>query len=584
MPNNQEAPDSDDAVSIDNASVNLSSGTNIASLRLGHTTAATLTLSAAAANSNIASGEDIDVGSGSTLTLTCPGGGCFGGPGGAPSLNSATGISNAGTITVTANASGGGGFHGPVTNTGTININGSAIHTHNAGTSTFDNEGMIAIANGMTLSSGGDSCGDTSTSVIDDTGGQIIANGTGALAAVNYTQGDGTTGGTATYPVIQTCGYLHYTGSGASTILATYGFKLTGTSHSGQSLTIRADHFNTNADASASGFTNGGSLTLDCSGAGCAGGTGGAPTINVGANALTNSGTFTVTANASGSGGVSGNIANTGTIIFNGDARLLNAGTLSQTAGKTTIASGAHFDADGTMTVSGGTLSGAGTLTGSVSNTGGTVAPASSPGTLSITGNYTQSAGGTLQIAVNSTGADQFSVLTVGGSPTLGGTLALVPSADYAAAAATGDKVGFLTYTGSRSGTFATTTINPPLNHGRQITPDYTPPGRVDGIVSIPAPKFSHVGLFPRTFLAREGTTLKLTLSQPAVITGVVKKRGRKVRTLTFHGHAGRNSFKLRSGGLKPGSYRLTLVAVNAKHLASNSVTRGFTITKPPKT
>ena len=38
----------------------------------------------------------------------------------------------------------------------------------------------------------------------------------------------------------------------------------------------------------------------------------------------------------------------------------------------------------------GGTLEGAGTVTGSVNNTGGTISPGQGPGLMTITGNYTR--------------------------------------------------------------------------------------------------------------------------------------------------------------------------------------------------
>ena len=42
-------------------------------------------------------------------------------------------------------------------------------------------------------------------------------------------------------------------------------------------------------------------------------------------------------------------------------------------------------------------------MTGNVTNTSGTVEPGSSPGTLTVTGNYTQGAGGTLQTEIAGT-------------------------------------------------------------------------------------------------------------------------------------------------------------------------------------
>ncbi len=80
------------------------------------------------------------------------------------------------------------------------------------------------------------------------------------------------------------------------------------------------------------------------------------------------------------------------------------------------------------FTLAGGTLKGNGSLTGSVHNTGGTVAPGSSPGILTIDGNYSQGAGGTLAIELSGTGAGTDSDrLVVNGSALYDGTLALIP-------------------------------------------------------------------------------------------------------------------------------------------------------------
>src|SRR5581483_4552095 len=77
----------------------------------------------------------------------------------------------------------------------------------------------------------------------------------------------------------------------------------------------------------------------------------------------------------------------------------------------------------------------------------------------------------------------QFSVLAVGGNANLDGTLALEPSAGYGGSAAAGDRVAFLTYGPSRSGTFATTTVTPPLASGAPMTADYSNAHEVGEVV-----------------------------------------------------------------------------------------------------
>src|SRR5205814_165215 len=71
--------------------------------------------------------------------------------------------------------------------------------------------------------------------------------------------------------------------------------------------------------------------------------------------------------------------------------------------GATTVSAGTlavNGSATSAVTVnSSATLAGTGTITGNVSNSG-TVAPGNSPGVLTITGNYTQTTGGTLVIEI----------------------------------------------------------------------------------------------------------------------------------------------------------------------------------------
>jgi len=134
-------------------------------------------------------------------------------------------------------------------------------------------------------------------------------------------------------------------------------------------------------------------------------------------------------------------------------------------------------------------------------------------------------------------------------------------------------------------------------------------PGEFAGNLTAPAPKpapaVTHVSLASRTFEAKKGTTLRVTLSEAATVTVVVtqKASGRKVKgackanakhgkrcTLTvqkakptFHGVKGRNSFKFRVKSLKPGRYTATLTAQSRGTRTSKPVTFTFTIKKPKK-
>jgi hypothetical protein len=116
----------------------------------------------------------------------------------------------------------------------------------------------------------------------------------------------------------------------------------------------------------------------------------------------------------------------------------LGTGSVRQLTGSTAVAGGAALGFAGfspTLTVDGGELSGTGTITGAVTNAGGTVQPgrpASSPGALTIDGTYTQAAGGTLAVEIEGlapgTGHDQ---LAVTGRATLAGRLAITTGAGF---------------------------------------------------------------------------------------------------------------------------------------------------------
>ena len=141
----------------------------------------------------------------------------------------------------------------------------------------------------------------------------------------------------------------------------------------------------------------------------------------------------------------SGGMRNDGTIVADGASALvidpnalgfvnrglvqaLGAGGIKsiddyhQTAGATVVES--VFDiANRTLIVDGGTLSGSGTIIGDVDNNAGVVGPGSSPGTLTIDGDFTQGAAGELLIEI--AGLGDFDVLSITGSALLGGELAV---------------------------------------------------------------------------------------------------------------------------------------------------------------
>jgi hypothetical protein len=104
------------------------------------------------------------------------------------------------------------------------------------------------------------------------------------------------------------------------------------------------------------------------------------------------------------------------------------AAGITQSAGTSTLTSSLNMTGSAAQfTINGGTLRGSGSITGNVSNLGGTVSPGSSPAALSISGNYQQTLGGTLAIEIGGTGiGSESDRLNVIGTANLGGTLQLL--------------------------------------------------------------------------------------------------------------------------------------------------------------
>ncbi|HEV2499489.1 MAG TPA: hypothetical protein VGY31_07930 [Terriglobia bacterium] len=153
-------------------------------------------------------------------------------------------------------------------------------------------------------------------------------------------------------------------------------------------------------------------------------------------------------------GSPTGAVINAGNVSIDGASSLAvccsgytGVGTYTQTAGTT--------DVDGTLMavggvyINGGTLSGSGTVNGSVVN-GATVYPGD-PVTLTINGNYTQNASGTLVIDISS--ATNYTMLDVIGNATLDGIVEFDFLNGYVPGANT--DFAFLHVTGSVSGGFA---------------------------------------------------------------------------------------------------------------------------------
>jgi hypothetical protein len=134
-----------------------------------------------------------------------------------------------------------------------------------------------------------------------------------------------------------------------------------------------------------------------------------------------------------------------------GDSLVLTGGTTTVASGTTletgplTLEGGSLHD-DGTIgqftfgevttpvpiTLAGGTLGGTGTVAGSLTATGGVLAPGDAPGPLQIAGEYTEESGGTLAIGIaGPTPGTEFDQLLVGGAASLAGALSVTEEGGY---------------------------------------------------------------------------------------------------------------------------------------------------------
>ncbi len=253
-----------------------------------------------------------------------------------------------------------------------------------------------------------------------------------ALTAANVTLSGGTLGGTAALTVTNMLDWTGGTmsGSGGTTLAATAALSISGAG----TKTLAGRTLNLNGSTT---WTGTGNLSVSS-----------ATTIN-------NAGTFNIQTDADTTGAGALTFNNTGTLRKSGGTAtptsfgagsvvvtsglvLVEAGTLrfdgsfTQTAGSTQL-SNTTLASGSTLVFQGGELSGEGAVTGNVNNIGATVRPGGTVAarTLTISGTYTQGAGGTLAVELGGTGAGQFDVLSVSGTTALGGTLNIVNLAAF---------------------------------------------------------------------------------------------------------------------------------------------------------
>ncbi len=321
-------------------------------------------------------------------------------------------------------------------------------------------------------------------------------NAAGAVTTTAFTQSAGTLGGPGTLtvngPYTWTGGTMGVAASGGTTLL-NGGMTLAGTLT--KQLTART-LTNTNNGvirwtAGVLSFSQGSVLNNE---------TGAtfdiqtdADTIGSGAvSTFNNSGTLRKSAGSATTSLAGANFINSGVVeVMTGTLDFPNV-TYTQSSGDTILLGGAVSKTGSVIQINGGTIglgaaTSSGTITGSVTcggSPGGTVTPRpGAAGTLTISGTYTQNAGGTLDIELGGTSPGSSYDQLVVGTAALGGTLQL--TLINAFTPTVGQQFTILT-AGSLSGTFSTVTLtNFPANRGVNVSYN-SPTGTVTVMITGP--------------------------------------------------------------------------------------------------
>ncbi|HSY49073.1 MAG TPA: hypothetical protein VLC46_09690 [Thermoanaerobaculia bacterium] len=237
------------------------------------------------------------------------------------------------------------------------------------------------------------------------------------------------------------------------------------------------------------------------------------------ANEIDNSGTLQKSA-GTGTTDFGPFFDNTGAVnALSGTLNFLN--TYTQTAGSTTLGPG-NIQLSSPLALNGGTLNGAGLITGSVASDGGEVAPgtASTTGVINLTADYSETSASKVTIKIAGPSTGQFDQLNVPGTATLAGTFNSSFIGGYTPA--TGTTIwSVLTYA-NHSGAFATVTL--PTYSGGTVTSAYDPTSFDLTAVTPPAADLKLVMGGPATDTAAAPLSYTIDVSNlgPNATSGVI--------------------------------------------------------------
>jgi hypothetical protein len=173
----------------------------------------------------------------------------------------------------------------------------------------------------------------------------------------------------------------------------------------------------------------------------------------------------------SGTGTINANVHNAGVVSIGPGNTLTIGGSWTQLTGGNTLLTGGTLTATGLVDIQGGILSGTGTINASVRNAGELdLGALGSTGRLVVSGNYTQTATGVLNINLAGTGYDQ---LTINGQAMLAGMLGVSLINGYVPVS--GASFQIVTFAGGHgSTTFDTANVDPSLLPPSYHTNDVT--------------------------------------------------------------------------------------------------------------
>ncbi len=199
--------------------------------------------------------------------------------------------------------------------------------------------------------------------------------------------------------------------------------------------------------------TNAATILLDGSAAGFYIDTGTTPALS-GFTTNTASGSFTIQNGATFSS--AGAFSNAGSVIIGSGSSFSPDGNYTQTAGSTVLSGGTLGTSSPATTINlqGGSLAGWGTINGNLTNSAD-LSPSATNGALTVSGYYSQTTTGRLDVNLAGTAAGQYSQLDVQGSASLDGALNVTVATGLIAT--TGTKFPIVT-AASVTGQFATAT------------------------------------------------------------------------------------------------------------------------------